>query len=160
MTIMSMTVAVSLLGFEAMLGTVAWGYFLFDARIEGPILPALAVTVVLCVLAMSVVGFVVAAVFVEVRKAESVAEAVVAPLWLLSGVLIPVSALPGPAQVLSQLLPVTFAAEALRAATHSIWDVHAIGACLALSLLYATLGWIGVNAAARSSRSRGGMHLW
>ncbi|WP_108999014.1 ABC transporter permease [Streptomyces rishiriensis] len=158
--IATMTLAVALFGFEAMLGTLAWGYLLFDAQIDAAALPALAVAATLTVLAMSAVGFMVAAVFVRVRKAESAAEAVVAPLWLLSGVLIPVSTLPDPVQAISRLLPMTFGAEALRAATRNVWDVRAIAACLGLSLLYGAIGWAAVNAAAQSSRSRGGMHLW
>ncbi|GAA1416817.1 hypothetical protein GCM10009601_09740 [Streptomyces thermospinosisporus] len=159
-SIASMTIAVSLFGFEAMLGTVAWAYFVFDVNVASNILFELVVTAGIAVIAMSAVGFMVAAVFVRVRKAESVAEAVIAPLWLLSGVLIPVSTLPSSVQLISKLLPMTFGAQALRAATRGVWDLQAIGTCFLLSLIYGVIGWMAVSAAARSSRSHGGMHLW
>jgi len=88
------------------------------------------------VLALGMLGMVLASVFVLYRYANALTNVLAYPIWLGTGILVPVTLLPGWVEPISWLLPSTWAARAIRETMLGGRPLLAIGACLALAVVY------------------------
>jgi ABC-2 type transport system permease protein len=134
------TLAAATVGFYSLVATLTWGRLLFAVplHVEHPLLLALAVPA--AALSLGLLGVVMASVFVLYRHANALTNLLGYPVHLLSGILVPVSLLPGWLHPLSWLLAPTWAAEAIRRAVLGGQPLPAIGACLALGVAYLVVG--------------------
>lgn len=155
-----MTSATSVFGASAIAGTCLWGALIFGADFRPSNLPGMVVAAVITALSMSAFGLLLAALFVQVRRAESLASPMLAPLWMLSGIFFPVTAMPGLLQPLGRAFPISWGADAIRAASTggnflapAIW-------CAALGVVYAAVGSFTINSVAKSARRKGEANLW
>ena len=135
------TLAAATVGMYALVTTLAWGWLLFDVplRAEHPLLLALAIPTT--VLGLGMLGMVLAAVFVLYRHANAFTNLLGYPIWLVSGLLVPVGFLPDWVRPVSWLLPSTWGAQAIRDSMIGGRPLPAIAACLALAI-----GYFGVAA--------------
>ncbi|BAU84286.1 hypothetical protein SLA_3376 [Streptomyces laurentii] len=115
LVLLPITLATAVIGTYAMGATVLWGVVLFGVPLDfaHPLLFLLAVPV--CVLALGMMGLLLAACFVLLRNANALANPLDTPVWLLSGLLVPVTALPAWTHPLSWALPTTWGARAVHA---------------------------------------------
>ena len=70
-----------------------------------------------CILALGMFGLLLAATFVLMRNANALANTLEYPVWLVSGMLVPITVLPAWTTPIAAVLPTTWAARALREAT-------------------------------------------
>ena len=86
---------------------------------------------------MGLLGLLFASVFILYPTAHGLANLFEYPVWMLSGVLVPISELPGPVRTVSYLLAPTWGVEAvIGAATGEPGAAAAIAVCAVLSALY------------------------
>ncbi|WP_240799343.1 ABC transporter permease [Streptomyces sp. A0958] len=107
LVLLPITLATAVIGTYAMGATVIWGAVLFDVPLDcaHPVLCLVAVPV--CVLSLGMTGLLLAATFVLLRNANALANPLDAPVWLLSGMLVPVTVLPDWTRPISWALPTT-----------------------------------------------------
>ncbi|MEH0424406.1 ABC transporter permease [Streptomyces sp. B21-083] len=129
--------ATSSLGIYGLLITLFWSALLFDMplHLEHPLLFLAAVPVT--VVALGMLGLLMASAFILYPTAQSLANFFEFPVWMLSGMLVPVSSLPDPVQNVSYLLAPTWGVKALTGAAVGGGDpLTAIGMCLLLTCGY------------------------
>ena len=88
-----------------------------------------------CILGLGMFGLLLASTFVLMRNANALTNTLEYPIWLVSGMLVPITVLPGWTGPIAAVLPTTWGARAVReAATGSgpVWP--SLGICLAISL--------------------------
>ncbi|WP_327245655.1 ABC transporter permease [Streptomyces sp. NBC_01320] len=143
LVLLPITLATAVIGTYAMGATVIWGAVLFDVPLDfaHPVLFLVAVPV--CVLSLGMMGLLLAATFVLLRNANALANPLDAPVWLLSGMLVPITVLPDWTRPVSWALPTTWGSRAVHAATSggsSAGEVLApMAVALTLGLFYALI---------------------
>jgi ABC-2 type transport system permease protein len=153
------TLATATIGLYALVATLAWGALLFDipVRPEHPGLLLLAIPTT--VFGLGMLGMVLAAVFVRFRYANAFTNLFDYPVFLLSGMLVPVELLPGWLQPASWLLPSTWGVRAIRDCVLGGRPLLAIGMCLAVGVGYLGLGLLTVRRFESLARRRATLAL-
>jgi ABC-2 type transport system permease protein len=140
--ILPLTLSLATVGAYSMVATLLWGRFVFGigVTIANPLafLAAVAVTVV----AIGVLGFLIAVSSVRYRASWALGNAFEMPVWLICGFLVPLSALPAWVRPISWLLAPTWGMSAIRTAAEGRTAWLDIAACLGLASLYAAVGTI------------------
>jgi ABC-2 type transport system permease protein len=153
------TVATASIGLSSLVLTLAWGRLLFDIPV-GPQHPWLLVAAVLVtVFGLGMLGMVFASVLVRLRYANALTNLFDYPVWLLSGLLVPVELLPGWARPLSWLLPPTWGVRAIRDSILGGAPGFAIGMCLALGVVYLGVGVLTIRKFEELARRRASLAL-
>ncbi|GAA2615198.1 hypothetical protein GCM10010304_80470 [Streptomyces roseoviolaceus] len=158
--IIPITTAASVFGAASMLLTLLWGVVVFDVRVDLAHVPGMTLAALVTTLAMGCFGLLIAALFVQARRAESMASPMIAPLWMLSGILVPVSGLIEPLRPVSRVLPMSWGAEAVRAAATGSPYWFGLASCAATGVVYLLVGSWAINVVARRSRDKGEVNLW
>jgi ABC-2 type transport system permease protein len=130
-------VASATFGVYALAATLAWSAVAFDMplHVEQPAL--LVVSVPVTVLSTGLLGLVFSSTFILWPRADGLANLFEYPVWMLSGVLVPVTELPAAARVVSYGLAPTWGVEAvLGAATGEPGALRAVAMCVLLSVVY------------------------
>ncbi|MFC7545425.1 ABC transporter permease [Plantactinospora sp. GCM10030261] len=154
LVILPITLATAVTGTYAMIATLAWGRLLYGIRLDFVDPVAFAVAVPVCVLALGMFGLLLAAAFVLLRNANALANTLEYPVWLVSGMLVPISVLPAWTNPLAAALPTTWGAQAVREAAVGggpVWP--SLGVCLAVSAGYLGLGAILMTRMERRARA-------
>ncbi|MCX4745032.1 ABC transporter permease [Kitasatospora sp. NBC_01287] len=129
--------ATASLGVYGLVATLLWSALLFDMplHIADPLLfvGAVGVTVV----ALGMLGLLMASAFILYPTAQSLANFFEYPVWMLSGMLVPISTLPASVRSISYLLAPTWGVKALEgAAAGTSGAGSAVGMCALLSAVY------------------------
>jgi ABC-2 type transport system permease protein len=125
------------LGFYGIVATLAWGAILFGMPIQASYPLILPVSLAAAILSLGALGMLIATTFVLYRHANALGNLLEYPIWLVAGLLVPVSLLPVWVQPISFLLAPTWGMEAIRgAATGSEPPLFAILMCLVLAVVY------------------------
>jgi ABC-2 type transport system permease protein len=153
------TVASGAVGAYSLLATLTWGTLLFDVplAIEQPF--AFAVAVPAAVLAIGMLGLVMAATFVLYRAAFHLGIAMQYPVWIATGLLVPLSVLPDFVGRLSWFLAPSWGFRALQesALGQSPWPD--IGMCLVVSTAYLVIGTVCLRVFVHVARARASLKL-
>lgn len=114
--LLSLTLATATVGLYALVATLLWGRLLFGVPLHfvHPLLMGAAV--VTTVTSLGLLGLLLATSFVLYRSANALANMLEYPVWLVSGLLFPVSLLPQWAGVVSWFLAPTWGVTAIRRA--------------------------------------------
>ncbi|GLY01459.1 MULTISPECIES: ABC transporter permease [Actinoplanes] len=138
--ILPITAATAVTGMYALLATLAWGRIVYGIRIELAHPAAFLAAAVACVLGLGMFGLLLASTFVLLRNANALANPLDYPIWLLSGMLVPITVLPSWTLPVAAVLPTTWGARALREATVGgpVWP--SIGICLAIGAVCLVVG--------------------
>ena len=160
LTVAGAALGVTTMGLYALVATLVWGRAIFGIplRLEEPL--AFAVAIPATVLAIAMLGVVMASTFVLYRFANALSNLLEYPIWLVTGLLVPVSLLPGWAAPLSWVLAPTWGVRALRAAAlggESAW--FAITMCLLLAVVYVAIGSIALGHFEKLARARATLAL-
>ncbi|MEV5673814.1 ABC transporter permease [Streptomyces sp. NPDC052503] len=158
--VIPITTAASVFGAASMLLTYLWGVVVFDVRVIPSQAPGMVLAAVVTTLSMGAFGLLVAALFVQARRAESMASPMIAPLWMVSGILVPVSSLIEPLRPVSRVLPMSWGAEAVRAAAAGSPYLQALAWCAVTGVVYLFVGSWAINTVAKRSRHKGEINLW
>ncbi|HZG36528.1 MAG TPA: ABC transporter permease [Gaiellaceae bacterium] len=154
-----LTVSTASLGLYSIVATLFWGrvFFGMPLSFERPWLFALALPVT--VLSLGLLGLVLASTFILYRHASAFSNLLEYPVWLVTGLLVPLSLLPGWAEWLSWGLAPTWGMQAVRNAAlgGAVWP--AIGMCVLLGGLYLALGAFFLANFERLARRRATLSL-
>jgi ABC-2 type transport system permease protein len=158
-TIAPITIASGVVGAYSMLATLAWGTLLFDVplAIEHPL--AFAIAVPACILGIGMLGLITAATFVLYRAAFSLGVSLQYPVWIVTGVLVPLAVLPNFVGPISWFLPPTWGYRAIREAALGGTPWEDIGACLLLSATCFLIAALCLRAFERVARARATLRL-
>ncbi|WP_246614574.1 ABC transporter permease [Paractinoplanes bogorensis] len=153
LVILPITIATGLTGIYALLATLLWGRFLYGIKLDFAHPVAFVVAAVVCVVALGMFGLLLASTFVLMRNANALANTLEYPVWLVSGMLLPITVLPAWTSPIAAALPTTWGARALREATSGgpVWP--SVGICLGVSLLCLVLGGLALTHVERRARA-------
>ncbi|HLX32968.1 MAG TPA: ABC transporter permease [Gaiellaceae bacterium] len=157
--ICSITVASGFVGAYGFLATIVWGRLLFHVpiAIHDPL--AFAVAIPCCVLAIGTLGLVMASTFVLYRAAFSLGIALQYPVWIATGLLVPLSVLPAFVGKIGWFLGPYWGFRAIRDATLGGAPWPQMGMCVALSAAYVVLGSVCLRVFVHVARSTGSLKL-
>jgi ABC-2 type transport system permease protein len=158
-TIAPITIASGVVGAYSLLATLAWGTLLFDVPLEIDEPVAFALAVPACVLAVGMMGLITAATFVLYRAAFSLGVSLQYPVWIATGVLVPLAVLPDFVGPISWFLAPTWGFQAIREATLGGSPWADIGMCLVLSAAYFGIATICLRAFEHVARARATLRL-
>jgi ABC-2 type transport system permease protein len=130
------TVAIAGIGVYSIATTLLWGRLLFGVpfHVLHPVL--FAVSIPTAVLSIGMLGLVLASTLVLYREASAFSQMLEYPVWLITGMLIPLSLLPGWIHPLSWVLAPTWGFRAISRAVLGGDAWGPIGLCVALSVAY------------------------
>ncbi len=132
--ILPITLATAVTGTYAMLATLLWGRLLYGVPLHFAHPLLFLVAVPSCILGLGMFGLLLAATFVLMRNANALANTLEYPIWLVSGMLVPLTVLPGWTGPIAAVLPTTWGARAVHEAASGgpVWP--SLGICLAISV--------------------------
>jgi ABC-2 type transport system permease protein len=154
-----MTMATAAIGLYSVAATLFWGRVLFGVPLDfvHPWLFALALPA--AVIGLGLLGLVMASTFVLYRNANAFANLLEYPVWLVTGLLVPLSLLPGWVEPISWVLAPTWGVRAIREAALGGEALGAIGMCLLLSVVYLVVGSITLRNFERLARRNATLSL-
>jgi ABC-2 type transport system permease protein len=152
-------VAGAMVGTYAIGATLLWGALLFDVpvSIERPL--AFAIAIPTCALAVGMLGLIMAATFVLYRAAFHLGIATQYPVWIATGLIIPLSFLPSFVRPLSWVLAPTWGFRAIQESALGGTPWPDMGMCLVLTLVYLAIGGACLVAFEHVARARGSLRL-
>ena len=141
--LMGITLGTATVGLYSMGATLLWAWLVFGAHLHFAHPLLFAVGVVATVVSLGLLGLVMGSSFVLYRNSNALSNMLEYPVWLVSGLLVPLSLIPGWTHPLAYVLAPTWGVEALRAAAIGGNPLWPIGWCAVASLAYLGLGvWL------------------
>jgi len=157
--LLPITTAMATVGLYSMAATLLWGWLLFgiDVTIAHPW--QFAVSVLVTVLAIGMLGFLLSVTVVRYRTAWALGNAFELPVWLVSGFLVPISILPDWVRPVSWVLAPTWGVRAVRESALGGDPLADLLACLALGTGYLLIGVLCAESVLRSARRHASLAL-
>ncbi len=152
-TVLPITIATGLTGAYTMIATLGWGWAIYGIKPEfaHPWLFALALPA--CILGLGMFGLLMASTFVVMRNANALCNTLEYPIWLLSGMLVPITVLPGWTGPVAAILPTTWGARGVHAAVSGGAVLPSVLWCLGISLVCFVLGTVSMTFVERRARA-------
>ena len=160
LVLLPLTLATSTIGLYSLTATLFWGRVFFDVPfdLEHPVLFAVAIPAT--VIGLGLLGLVMAASFILWRSgANALSNLLEYPVWLATGLLVPLSLLPGWVEPISWILAPTWGVRAIREAALGGDPLGPTLMCIALGALYLALGTILLAHFERLARQRATLSL-
>lgn len=154
------TLANATVGIYSLGSTIIWGKVFFDIPLDlvHPWWFVLAIPVT--IISLGLLGLVLASTFVLYRHANALANLLEYPVWLVTGLLVPVAMLPGWAAPISWALAPTWGMKAIRsAALGGAEPGPYLVATILLGVIYLVLGSIAIGRFDRLARERATLSL-
>jgi len=127
-------------GFYGIVTTIVWGMVLFGMPLQATFPFVLPLSLFAAVISLGALGMLIATLFVLYRHANALGNLLEYPIWLVAGLLVPLTRLPDWIQPISWLLAPTWGMEAIRGA--ALGDAPpwlGIGMCFVLAGAYYVL---------------------
>jgi ABC-2 type transport system permease protein len=160
LVLVPLTLATSTIGLYSLTATLFWGRVFFGVPfdVEHPLLFAVAIPAT--VLGLGLLGLVMAASFILWRSgANALSNLLEYPVWLATGLLVPLSLMPGWVEPISWALAPTWGVRAVREAALGGEPLGPIAMCAALSAAYLAIGAVTVKNFERLARTRATLSL-
>jgi ABC-2 type transport system permease protein len=158
--LLPLTVATSSIGLYSIVATLIWGRLFFGMPLDFADPLQLAVALPVTVLSLGMLGLALASTFVLARNANAFSNLLEYPVWLATGLLVPLSLLPAWVGPISWVLAPTWGIKAIRDAAiggASAWPP--IAACAVLGIAYLALGTLLLHNFERLARQRATLAL-
>jgi ABC-2 type transport system permease protein len=157
--LLPMTLATATIGFYCIVTTLLWGRFAFgiELRVDDPLL--FVASLVAVVIAVGMLGFLLAVAFVRYRVAWAIGAATEYPVWLVCGFLVPLSLLPDWVRPISWALAPTWGMNAVRESAGGGTPLPDLILCLGLGIAYVGLGALLLERLLRAARQRAALSL-
>jgi ABC-2 type transport system permease protein len=146
-------------GVYSLCATLLWGRLVFGVPLEITHPAYLVLAIPAMFVALALLGVIFAATFVFYPSAGALTPVLEYPVWLISGVLIPTSLLPGWTTPIAWTLAPTWGNRAIRESVLGGDPVPAIAMTVLLSVAYFVLGALLLRLFARIARERGTLAL-
>jgi ABC-2 type transport system permease protein len=157
--LLGVALATSAAGLYSLVATLVWGAIFFDVPLD-PVHPVwFAVAIPITVLALGMFGLVLAATFILYRQTFALVNLFEYPVWLITGLLVPLSLLPGWVQPIAWLIAPTWGIKAIHAAAIGGDPRGYLVAALGLGLAYVWLGVLALRFFERLARQRATLAL-
>jgi ABC-type polysaccharide/polyol phosphate export permease len=159
LVLVPLTLATATIGLYSLTATLLWGKVFFDVPFDLAHPVQFAVAVPATVIGLGLLGLVLASTFVLYRNANALSNLLEFPIWLVCGLLVSLSLLPGWVGPISWVLAPTWGINALREAGlgGSAWPE--IGMCLVLGVAYLAIGHVALRHFERLARERATLTL-
>jgi ABC-2 type transport system permease protein len=141
----ALTAVVTALVMTAVLLLIGW--LAYAAHVPGHTAPALIITVIIGALAFCCLGFAVASLIHDADAAQPISQAILLPLYFISGVFVPTAVIPHWLSIIAGFFPVRHLADALRTAYSPF--THGAGFAWADLAVVAAWGLAGLAVAVR-----------
>ena len=153
------TVAIAGIGVYSIASTLLWGRLLFGVPVHvlHPVL--FVVSIPAAVLSIGLLGLVLASALVLYREASAFSQALEYPVWLICGMLIPLSLLPGWIHPVSYVLAPTWGMRAVRNSALGGPVGPSLLVCVLLTIAYAALAVVLLHHFERLARERATLSL-
>jgi ABC-2 type transport system permease protein len=138
--VLPMTIATASIGLYSIASTLLWGWAIFDLPLDFAHPLWFVVALVAAIVSLGLLGLVMSSTFVLMRNANSLSNLLEYPIWLVTGLLISLSLLPGWTRPISYVLAPTWGIKGLREAALGGNPAPAVAACLVLGLVYLVIG--------------------
>ncbi len=138
--ILPLTIATATVGLYSLTSTLLWGWLFFDVPLELAHPAWFVVALPVSVLALGLLGLVLASTFVLYRNANALSNLLEYPVWLVTGLLTGLALLPGWTRPISWVLAPTWGVRALREAALGGDPGFAVAMSLALAAVYLVIG--------------------
>jgi ABC-2 type transport system permease protein len=159
LVVLPITIATASVGLYSLTSTLLWGWLFFDLPFElvhpGWFVVALPVSV----LALGLLGLVLAATFVLYRHANALSNLLEYPIWLVTGLLTGLALLPGWTRPLSWILAPTWGVKALRESAIGGDPGFAVLMSVLLGLAYLVIGHFCLQYFERLAREKATLTL-
>jgi ABC-2 type transport system permease protein len=157
--LLPLTLATTAYGLVSLVSTLVWGRLLFGIQLDlvHPLLFVIAVPS--AVIGLGLLGLLLASTFVLYRNANALSNLLGEPVWLITGMLVPLSLLPGWVTPLSWILAPTWGVRAIRDAALGGDPLPAIAMCLSLGVVYALLAAVCLRHFENLARARATLAL-
>jgi ABC-2 type transport system permease protein len=158
--LLPLTLATSITGGYALLATLFWGRIFFGVPLHFAHPLAFVLAVPAAVLALGLMGLLMASSFVLYRNANALSNLLEYPVWVATGLLFPVTLLPSWVGPISWLLAPRWGIDAIRhSATGGgpVW--FPIGMCLVVGAAYLVLAALFLRVFERQARARATLSL-
>ena len=154
LVIVPLTVATSTIGVYSVAATLLWGRVFFGIPFElaHPVLFALSLP--LTVLSLGFLGLLLSSTFILYRHANALSNLLEYPIWLVTGLLVPVALLPGWVAPISWVLAPTWGMKAIRESALGGDPLPDLLMTVALGITYLILGSIFLKNFERLARER------
>jgi ABC-2 type transport system permease protein len=157
--LLPLTVATASLGLYAVVATLVWGRIFFGVPLDFAHPLQLAVALPVTIVSLGLLGLVLASTFVLYRHANAFSNLLEYPVWLVTGLLVPITLLPGWVEPIAWVLAPTWGMRAIRDASFGGGAWPEIGMCAALGLAYLGLGAVLLRNFEHLARSRATLSL-
>jgi ABC-2 type transport system permease protein len=153
------TVAIAAIGIYSIGSTLLWGRLLFGVplHVSHPLLFVVAIPA--AVLSIGLLGLVLASTFVVYRSAQNLSQALEYPIWTITGMLIPLSLLPGWVSPIAWMLAPTWGMRAVRRAALGGDVGTPLLVCIVLSVAYTLIAMLLLHLFERLARDRATLSL-
>jgi ABC-type polysaccharide/polyol phosphate export permease len=159
MSLLPLTVATASIGLYSIVTTLAWGRLFFGVPLDFAHPLQLALALPATVLSLGMLGLVLASTFVLARNANAFSNLLEYPVWLATGLLVPLTLLPAWVEPISWVLAPSWGIRAIREAAFGTDAWAEIGMCLALGVVYLGLGAFFLRNFERMARQRATLAL-
>jgi ABC-2 type transport system permease protein len=153
------TLGSATIGLYSLTATLAWERLLFGLPFDPVHVFQFVLSVPTLIFGLGALGLVLASSFVLYRNANALSNMLEFPVWLATGVIVPLSLLPGWTSVIGWLLAPTWGFEAMRRSVFggNVWPPLAM--CLALSVAYFFIASVLMGIFERRARERATLSL-
>jgi len=154
-----LTLATSVTGVYSLFATLAWGRLFFGVPLHLAHPAAFVVAVPAAILALGLMGLLMASSFVLYRNANALSNLLEYPVWVATGLLFPIALLPGWVGPISWLLAPRWGIEAIRHAAAGGGAWFAVAMCFATGGAYLALTTVFLHIFERAARARATLAL-
>lgn len=151
--------AASAMGLYTFACTTVFGRLAFGIPITIERPAVFAVALVLAIVSVGALGVLLAATMFVFRYAHLIANSFEYPVWLVSGLLFPLSVLPGWTRPISYALAPTWGMISLRRAALGGAVLPALGMCVLLTIVYGAIALVSLRLFERLARERATLSL-
>jgi ABC-2 type transport system permease protein len=137
MVLLGQTLGAATFGFYSIVATLIWGMVLFGMPLNAEFPLLLPVALAVAIVSLGCLGMLLATSFVLYRHANALSNLLEYPIWIVTGMIVPLAALPGWLGPISWVLVPTWAMEAIRgSAMGASPPLLALAMCLLLATVY------------------------
>jgi ABC-2 type transport system permease protein len=159
LVVMPLTLSTASVGLYSLVATLAWGWLVFDVPFSVDDWAAFVVSLPATVIGLGLLGLVFATTFILYRHANALSNMLEFPVALVTGLLVPLSLLPGWVRPIGWVLAPTWGVRAIRGAALGGDPWPAIGMCLALGAVYVVIGVLAMRVVLRRAREHATLSL-
>ena len=159
LVLVPLTLATASIGLYSIVMTLVWGRIFFGVPLDFAYPLQLAVALPATVASLGLLGLVLASTFVLYRNANAFSNLLEYPVWLVTGLLVPLSLLPGFVTPISWVLAPTWGVRAVRESAIGGDPLPAIGMCVLLGAIYLVVGRICLDRFEDMARARATLSL-